>query len=192
VYLDLTSDPYWQGSALDSVLVWYVLLLGASAVSPLIKRQSTTYHRLQEETARVEGVLLEGWAIERIVKCFVEAKTVSFDTLIERYLRLFRLSSAIAGKVATPAFFRRLAERLGRTTRPVVRLNLLKVARTVIESQPDKAVLLRRCGVLEVVDRLAQQDDAVLVRELAKELARDLTMSVISGGRRRSPAETMR
>jgi hypothetical protein len=38
VYLDLTSDPYWQGSALDSVLVWYVLLLGASAVSPLIKR----------------------------------------------------------------------------------------------------------------------------------------------------------
>ena len=82
--------------------------------------------------------------------------------------------------MATPTFFRRLAERLGRTTRPVVRLNLLKVARTVIESQPDKAVLLRRCGVLEVVDRLAQQDDAVLVRELAKELARDLAMSVIS------------
>lgn len=131
----------------------------------------------------MEDVLVEAWATEQLVSCFVEAKTASFDTIVERYLRLFRLSPTVASKVTTSSFVRRLVERLGRTTRPVVRLSLLKIARVVIEDQPSKASLLRRCGVLEVVDRLARQDEAVLVRELAKELAKDLIVSVAAVAR---------
>ena len=53
-----------------------------------------------------------------------------------------------------------------------MRLNLLKVLRTVCEVHPNRAMLVERYGLLGVVERLSRSggDGAVLVRELAREI----------------------
>ncbi len=39
--------------------------------------------RMQDETARVEDVLLEKTASESLIKCFVEASAVSFEGILD-------------------------------------------------------------------------------------------------------------
>ena len=70
------------------------------------------------------------------------------------------------------AFFKRIIDRLGHNSKAVVRLNLLKVLRTVCEVHPNRAMLVERYGLLGVVERLSRSggDGAVLVRELAREI----------------------
>lgn len=137
---------------------------------------SSSARRLQEETARVEDVLLEDSSVDQIISCFVKAKAASFENLLEPFLKILRVSSALAVKISKPHFFRRLVDRLGKTSKAVVRLNLLKITRVVIDAHPDPASYIQRFGIFEIVNRLARQDGAVLVRELAKELAREIDM----------------
>jgi hypothetical protein len=70
------------------------------------------------------------------------------------------------------AFFKRIIDRLGHNSKAVVRLNLLKVLRTVCEVHPNRAMLVEKYGLLGVVERLSRSggDGAVLVRELAREI----------------------
>lgn len=68
------------------------------------------------------------------------------------------------------AFFKRIIDRLNHNSKAVVRLNLLRVLRTVCEVHPNRAVLVERYGLLGIVERLSRGDGAVLVRELAREI----------------------
>jgi hypothetical protein len=150
MYFKLLDDPYFQVSALESVLSW-----------------------LQDETARVEDELLKPEAIDALLKCFVTAKANSFENLLDPFLKITRLSTPVTiAMTRSSAFFKRIIDRLGQNSRAVVRLNLLRILRGVCEVHPNRAMLVERYGLLGVVEKLSRGggDGAVLVRELAREI----------------------
>jgi len=157
MYLKLLEDPYFQVSALESILSW-----------------------LQDETARVEDELTKPPSVAALLKCFVTAKANSFENLLDPFLKITRLSSPLTIAISrSPPFFKRIVERLAPAgggghskEKAVVRLNLLRVLRTVCEVHPNRAMLVERYGLLGVVEGLSRGggDGAVLVRELAREI----------------------
>ncbi len=156
MYLQLLGDPYFQVSALESILSW-----------------------LQDETARVEDELLrQPDTIDTLTKCFVNSKANSFENVLDPFLKMIRLSTPITLAISkSSAFFSRIVDRLqvgqGGKTKAVVRLNLLRILRAVCDVHPNKAVLVEKYGLLGVVERLSRdggEGGAVLVRELAREL----------------------
>ncbi|KAG8969493.1 hypothetical protein FRC03_002354, partial [Tulasnella sp. 419] len=147
LYLQLLSDPYFQTTALEAIYDW-----------------------LQDEAARVEDYLGREESISLMLKCFVTAKTNSFEALLDPFLKIFRLSNNIAIAMAKPDFFSRLIDKLGSATKAVVRLSLLRILRVVCEAHPDRVAFVQRFAILDVVEKLSQQDAAVLVRELAREI----------------------
>nr|XP_019045791.1 STE/STE11/CDC15 protein kinase [Kwoniella bestiolae CBS 10118]OCF24721.1 STE/STE11/CDC15 protein kinase [Kwoniella bestiolae CBS 10118] len=149
LYLDLLSHPYWQVSALDAILTWLVM---------------------QDETARVEDVLLEKSASDSLVKCFVQASGVSFEGILDPLIKILRLSTSLTSSISHPPFYTRLSETLEKSTHAAIKLNLLRLTRVVCDTHPDRQNLVIRFGLKNVIERLSKQDSAILVRELAKEV----------------------
>lgn len=85
-------------------------------------------------------------------------------------LKILRLSTSVTSSISTTPFFRRLAEQLAQSHPAVVKLNLLRLTRVVCDNHPDRETLVGRFELEKIVDRLAKQDEAILVRELAKEI----------------------
>lgn len=129
----------------------------------------TWNHRLQDETARVEDYLVQGEPLDLLVKCFVAAKANSFENLLDPFLKMCRLSTAIALGVSKAQFFRRLVDKLGHH-KAVVRLNLLRLLRAVCDVNPEREGLVEKYGLYTIVEKLSRKDGAVLVRELAREI----------------------
>jgi len=103
----------------------------------------------------------------------VTAKANSFENLLDPFLKMTRMSIPITiGMTRSSAFFKRIIDRLGQNSKAVVRLNLLRVLRTVCEVHPNRAMLVEKYGLLGVVEQLSRGggDGAVLVRELAREI----------------------
>lgn len=119
--------------------------------------------------ARVEDVLTKPSSIDSVLKCFSTAKANSFENLLDPLLKIVRFSTNVAVGLAKPAFFQRLTDRLTHQ-KAVVRLNLLKLLRAICDVHPDRASLVQRFGLYDVVERLSRTDGAVLVRELAREI----------------------
>jgi len=150
MYAKLLDDPYFQVSAMESILSW-----------------------LQDETARVEDELLKPDAIDALLKCFVSSKANSFENLLDPFLKIIRISTQVTTAISkSSAFFKRIIDRLGQNSKAVVRLNLLRILRGVCDVHPNKAMLVERYGLLGVVEKLSRGggDGAVLVRELAREI----------------------
>ncbi|KAJ7243744.1 hypothetical protein C8J57DRAFT_60548 [Mycena rebaudengoi] len=152
MYLKLLEDPYFQVSALESILSW-----------------------LQDETSRVEDELTKPPSVAALLTCFVTAKANSFENLLDPFLKITRLSAPLTVAISrSPPFFKRIIDRLspGQSQKAVVRLNLLRVLRTVCEVHPNRAMLVEKYGLLGVVESLSRGggDGAVLVRELAREI----------------------
>ncbi|KAF8268543.1 hypothetical protein EI94DRAFT_1727509 [Lactarius quietus] len=146
MYIKLLTDPYFQVSALESILSW-----------------------LQEETARVEDELSKPKSLDALLKCFVSAKAGSFENLLDPFLKICRHSTPIAIGVAKAQFFRRITEKLS-NSKAVVKLNLLRILRAVCDVHPNRSLLVERYGIHETVAALRRKDGAVLVRELAREI----------------------
>ncbi|EGX87639.1 cell division control protein 15, cdc15 [Cordyceps militaris CM01] len=171
-YVSLLTDQYWQVTALDAILVW-----------------------LQEETANVESHLIDGGFTRAIISGFNTNRLNSFDSnLLEPLLKLLRLSPGVAASLAKPEMFAGIAQRLGHK-KAVVRLNLLRLVRTIIDTcdtvlgKGDGTTSLNSAQVrslMEVIQTLAEIDSAVLVRNLAAELVRSHLES------RPSPSAVMR
>lgn len=147
LYLDLLDDPYWRVSALEAILNW-----------------------MQDETARVEDILLQHHSTDSLAKCFVQSSGVSFESILDPFLKILRMSTPLTSAISTTPCLRRLADALERPAKAVTKLNLLRITRAVCESHPDRQTLVSRFSLASIVDKLAKQDDAVLVRELAKEI----------------------
>lgn len=149
IYLGLLSDPYFQVSALEAIVQW-----------------------LQDDTARVEDVLTEPWSLDCLVECFTSSKTNSFENILEPLTKIIRLCpTSMSIGYAREEFFTRLVDRLTHTKhKPVVRLNLLRILRAICDVHPDKAALVRKFELYSVVEKLSQGDNAVLVRELARDI----------------------
>jgi len=146
MYVKLLGDPYFQASALEAIHSW-----------------------LQDETARIEDQLSKPETLEALLKCFVSAKANSFEGLLDPFLKICRLSTNIAIGISKAQFFKRVVDRLGHS-RALVRLNLLRIVKTVCDVHPNRAVLVERYGIYEIVAKLSREDGAVLVRELAREI----------------------
>ncbi|KAL3424481.1 hypothetical protein PVAG01_03762 [Phlyctema vagabunda] len=159
-YVSLLEDQYWQVTALDAIFVW-----------------------LQEETARVEKSLLEGNFIEAIVKCFNAPKASAFDyNLLEPLQKLLRLSSPVAVSLARSDLFSGILQKLNHK-KAVVRLNLLRIVRSICDPREDNASSIRNHDLFRAVQSLAETDTAVLVRNMASELVKSsLEKEQESGG----------
>ncbi|KAH6652940.1 septation protein H [Truncatella angustata] len=153
LYVSLLADQYWQVTALDAIFVW-----------------------LQEETAKVEGHLINGTFTGAIVACLNTQKINAFDpNLLEPLLKLLRLSPDLSARLARPEMFLGIAQKLGHK-KAVVRLNLLRLVRNILDAREadyfnsprDKQLRY----LLEAIQTLADKDSAVLVRNLASELVR--------------------
>lgn len=127
--------------------------------------------RLQEETARVERELLNSTFSKAIVDCYTspDASTDAFENLLEPLEKLLRLSKDVAASLAMPEIFRRTVQKL-HTKKAVVRLNLLRIIRTICDATEEQAALLRLYGLYDSVQHLAVSDPAILVREMAEQL----------------------
>lgn len=163
-YISLLADEYWQVTALDAIFIW-----------------------LQEETAKVEEHLLDGAFTSGIIKCFTTSKANAFENLLEPLQKLLRLSPPVALNLAHPDLFYRILRKL-QSNKAVVRLNLLRIIRSICDASEEQGALISRYGLEDTIQRLAENDGAVLVRNMAGELIKSSEMNDklgMSGSKRR-------
>ncbi len=155
--------------------------------APYRVERNLTNTRLQEETAKVEEHLLDGSFTMGIIKCFTTAKANAFENLLEPLQKLLRLSPPIALSLAHPDLFFRILQKL-QSNKAVVRLNLLRIIRSICDASDEQGALISRYGLEDAIQRLAESDGAVLVRNMAGELIKSSEMHDtigMSGGRRK-------
>ena len=147
-----------------------------------------TLSRLQEETAKVEEHLLDGSFTIGIIKCFTTSKANAFENLLEPLQKLLRLSPPVALCLAHPDLFYRILRKLS-SNKAVVRLNLLRIVRSICDATDEQGALLSRYGLEETIQRLAEHDGAVLVRNMASELIKssEINDKLGVGATRRRP-----
>lgn len=169
-YVSLLEDQYWQVTALDAIFFW-----------------------LQEETAKVEKYLLEGNFIQAIVDCFKASKSCAFDNnLLEPLQKLLRLSSPISVSLSRPELFSGIQQKLNHK-KAVVRLNLLRIVRSISDPSDDKSFSIKDHDLFAAIQRLAENDAAVLVRNMASELVKaNLAKGVDAGGTCRPQSRQIR
>ncbi|KAI9813876.1 MAG: hypothetical protein M1826_002363 [Phylliscum demangeonii] len=172
-YISLMADPYWQVTALDAIFIW-----------------------LQEETARVEEHLLRSGFTAAVVECFTNSKANALENLLEPLQKVLRLSPLVARSLGRPDLFARILPKVGHH-KAVIRLNLLRIVRSICDASDEHGGLLRTYGLFDAIQKLAETDSAVLVRNMAGELVksaleRDQHASSVSRRRtlRRASAST--
>lgn len=167
MYLTLLEDPYWRVSALESILAW-----------------------MQDEPARVEEVLLGATETESFVKCFCFAHGSSFARILEPLLKLLRLSHHFTTALGTPRFFKKLSEALSRDYEAVVKSNLLRMLRAVVEQRRDRVAVVREFSLDAIVEKLAEEHNPVVVRDLARQIYPIVTGQVVAAAEPRDTRET--
>lgn len=149
--------------------------------------------RRLDESARVEDVLLEVQSVSQLLSCFVNAKHASFESILDvrpfhflhsacngwlsplsalqPFHKLVRVSPALMlALCASGSLFRNLVERFSRVTKALVKINLLKITKTLVEAQTATAGV-KRSGLHDTLERLGKLDDSVLVKKLAREVS---------------------
>lgn len=124
--------------------------------------------RAQAEPKVLEQLQIPS-AISSIIRGFTTSKANSFENMLEPLFKLLRLSADIACRMAKPEVFQRLLERL-RHPKAIVRLNLLRILRTICDVHPQRQGLIAQYDLFDAVEQLAENDKAVLVKEMAKEI----------------------
>lgn len=131
-------------------------------------------------------VLVESTHLDIIVRTFVYPRNNTvFEGLIGPLPKIIRLSPRLAQALSRKSkFINKLLERLVSHPKALIRLNLLKILRSLLDQglsmQPPIAAkhspylnpqaLNARYDIQSIIQSLAQDDAAVLVREMAKEL----------------------
>ncbi len=181
-YISLLADEYWQVTALDAIFIWYKIFL------PSTYKFILTHLRLQEETAKVEEHLLGGSFTTGIIRCFTTSKANAFENLLEPLQKLLRLSPPVALSLAHPDLFYRVLRKLT-SNKAVVRLNLLRIVRSICDASDEQGALISRYSLEDTIQRLSENDGAVLVRNMASELIKSSEMhnKIGIGGSRRRP-----
>lgn len=137
-----------------------------------------TTNRLQEETAKVEEHLLRDDNFSQaIINCFNHSKADSFENFLEPLQKLLRLSPPIASSLIHPDLFLRTAQKL-RTKKALVRLNLLRIIRSICDSSDEDGALIHTFGLHPMIAETAKYDPAILVREMASDLIKSSELHV--------------
>lgn len=117
----------------------------------------------------MEQILLQPSSLNLFVQAFLTAKANSFENILEPLYKIVRFSPSIARGIAVPPLFHRLLDRLAHP-KAVVRSNLLRILRAIFEVHPERLQIVAKYGIAQQVARIAAEDNAVLVKELAKEI----------------------
>ena len=117
----------------------------------------------------MEEQLLDGTFTSGIIKCFTTSKANAFENLLEPLQKLLRLSPPLALNLAHADLFHRILRKL-QSNKAVVRLNLLRIIRSICDASEEQGALISRYGLEDTIQRLAENDGAVLVRNMAGEL----------------------
>lgn len=131
-----------------------------------------------------------------IVDCFVHSKADSFENLLEPLQKLLRLSPAVAATLAHPELLSRTVQKV-QSKKAVVRLNLLRITRSICDATDQDGNLITTCGLYDAINDLAKNDQAILVRELASDLIKSSelnarrSMEGVRRNLRRSSSTTM-
>jgi hypothetical protein len=172
-YVSLLADQYWAVTALDAIFIW-----------------------LQEETAKVEEHLLRHDSVfsAAVLQCFNESKADAFENLLDPLQKMLRLSPPIAASLAHRTLFERAAVKV-HAKKPLVRLNLLRVIRSICDASEEQGALISKYALLDSIQELARHDPAILVREMANDLVKSSESvrapSTRLTGMRRSSSSTM-
>lgn len=136
----------------------------------------------------MEEHLLDGSFTGGIIKCFTTSKANAFENLLEPLQKLLRLSPPVALSLANADLFYRILRKLT-SNKAVVRLNLLRIVRSICDASDEQGALISRYGLEDTIHRLAENDGAVLVRNMASELIKSSEMNDKLGmsGSRRKP-----
>jgi len=113
--------------------------------------------------------LLQPKNIELILEAFITAKANSFENILEPLHLITQLSQSVTCALAQQNFFKRLLHRLGHP-KPVVRLNLLKILKSVCDVHPQREAVVEQYGLYNIIEQMSKEDPAVLIKELAKEI----------------------
>ena len=135
----------------------------------------------------MEEHLLKGSFTSGIIRCFTTAKANAFENLLEPLQKLLRLSPPIALSLANPDLFYRILQKL-QSSKAVVRLNLLRIVRSICDASEEQGALIKHYGLEDSIQRLADGDGAVLVRNMAGELLKSCELheaNGVGGSRRR-------
>lgn len=89
---------------------------------------------------------------------------------------MLRLSASLVAAISQGPLLEHLCASLSRPLKAVVKLNVLRLTKILYESHTSVKDLAKY-GIREVVEKLSRQDEAVLVRELAKEILPALPLS---------------
>ena len=136
----------------------------------------------------MEEHLLDGAFTSGILKCFTTSKANAFENLLEPLQKLLRLSPPVALNLAHPDLFYRILRKL-QSNKAVVRLNLLRIIRSICDASEEQGSLIGRYGLEDTIQRLAENDGAVLVRNMAGELIKsnEINDKLRMGGSKRRP-----
>lgn len=135
---------------------------------------------------------MRGNFTESIIECFITAKANAFENLLEPLQKLLRLCPPIAQSLGQPEFFKRILQKLG-SNKALTRLNLLRIVQSVCDASEEQGALINQYGLYETIQRLAETDSAILVRDMATKLTRacdDHEALIRSGGKRRGVRRT--
>ena len=124
----------------------------------------------------MEEHLLDGSFTVGIIKCFTTSKANAFENLLEPLQKLLRLSPSVALSLAHPDLFHRILRKLS-SNKAVVRLNLLRIVRSICDASDEQGALISSYGIEDIVQRLSENDGAVLVRNMASELIKSSEMN---------------
>lgn len=123
------------------------------------------------------------------MQCFNAPRASAFDyNLLEPLQKLLRLSSPVAASLARPDMFTGILQKLN-NKKAVVRLNLLRIVRSICDPSEEISDSIWSHSLFEAVQRLAETDNAVLVRNMASELVKahlEKEQEIASGGRPQS------
>ena len=136
--------------------------------------------------------MLAGNFTQAITKCFIESKANAFESLLEPLQKLLRLSPPVALSLAQPELFSRILQKLS-SNKALTRLNLLRIVQCICDASDEQGALISMYGLYDTVQRLADNDTAILVRDMASKLIRSCDeheMITRSGGRRRGARRT--
>lgn len=124
---------------------------------------------LRSPAAQVEAILQKPESIKLLVEVLDTRTPATFENLLDSLKKILHASARVNQALGDSRFVPKLVERLSHPT-PVIRVNLLRMLTSIYEHNRNPKKMVMEHNLMRVVERMAQNDKAVLVKEIAGQL----------------------
>lgn len=118
---------------------------------------------------QVEAILQKPDSIKLLVEVLDTRTPATFENLLDSLKKILHASARVNQALGDSRFVPKLVERLSHPT-PVIRVNLLRMLTSIYEHNRNPKKMVMEHNLMRVVERMAQNDTAVLVKEIAGQL----------------------